>query len=157
MKKTVALLLGLFVFLSAFTSCGVLGTMSGADGYNLKKINPKVIKANNEFAFDLFKTLNDEDSDQSIFISPLSISTALSMTYNGAETTTKQVMSRVLGFNDTDREAVNQSYYNLLNYLQQMDKTVELNIANSIWIREGQEIKEEFLENNKNNFNARID
>ncbi|MDD2497361.1 MAG: serpin family protein [Desulfitobacteriaceae bacterium] len=157
MKKIVAILLGVLVFLSTFTSCSVPATMSSQDNYDLKEINPKVIKANNEFAFDLFKTLNDEDPDQSIFISPLSISTALTMTYNGAETTTKQVMSQVLGFNSTDREVINESYNNLLKYLQQMDKTVELNIANSIWIREGQEIKEEFLENNKNNFNARID
>jgi serine protease inhibitor len=65
-------------------------------------------------------------------------------------------MGKTLGFQDIDRKAVNKGYSYLHNYLQNVDEKLELNVANSIWVREGQKINENFLSNNKNNFNAQI-
>ena len=41
----------------------------------------KVVKGNNEFAFDLYGQLRQKDGN--LFFSPSSISTALAMTFNG--------------------------------------------------------------------------
>lgn len=152
MKRIIGILLSVMLLASTLTAC------SGSIGvYDISKINDSVISANSEFAFDIFKKLNGEDSDTSIFISPLSISAALTMTYNGAESTTKEAMAKALRFNNIDRNTVNQGFRNLLGYLENVDKKVELNIANSIWIREGQKINEPFISNNRSNFNAEVD
>jgi len=42
----------------------------------------------------------------------------------------------------------------LLRYLRQFDDKVELNISNSLWVREGEDIKENFLAANKDIFDA---
>ena len=60
-----------------------------------------VVKGNTEFAFNIFREINKEetekgDSIKSIFISPLSISMALSMAYNGAAGETKEAMEKAL-------------------------------------------------------------
>jgi serine protease inhibitor len=53
----------------------------------------KLIEADNEFGFDLFKgVFADNNTPENFMISPLSVSLALSMAYNGAETETKAQM-----------------------------------------------------------------
>lgn len=52
---------------------------------------------------------------------------------------------------DTD---INESYKNLLRHLRQIDAEIALDISNSIWIREGESIEEEFLTTNRNVFDA---
>lgn len=157
MKRTIAILLCAALSLLTFASCGILGTQDTKNkGYAMEKVNSNITEANTEFAFNIFRALHGEDAKQSIFISPLSISTALTMAYNGAETTTKEAMHQSLGYTGMERERVNESYKNLLAYLQGVDKKVELNIANSIWIRDGESIEEGFIETNKSNFNAQV-
>ena len=56
-----------------------------------------VVGGNNDFAFDLYRTLAD-DTDGNIFFSPYSISTALAMTYAGARGNTEVEMAKVLHF-----------------------------------------------------------
>lgn len=156
MKRITGILLSVVLLSLTFTGCSQGAGTKGKE-YDIAKISSSVVEGNSGFAFDIFKKLNGEDWDKSIFISPLSISTALTMTYNGAESTTKEAMGNVLGFKDIDRDRVNESYKNLLNYIENVDKKVELNVANSIWIREGQNIKEDFISRNKDNFNTQID
>ncbi|MDF2674650.1 MAG: putative secreted protein [Clostridiales bacterium] len=155
MKKIIGILLSVTLFSLTFTACGT-DTGTKPKGYNTDKIKTRIVDGNSGFAFNIFKELNGEDSDKSIFISPISISTALTMTYNGANSTTRLAMEKALGFKDIDNTTVNQSFNNLLKYLDNIDKKVELNIANSIWIRDGENIREDFLSNNRNNFNAEI-
>lgn len=114
-------------------------------------------KANQQFAFDIFRQLNKEDGDENIFISPLSISTALSMAYQGAGSTTKEAMAKALGYGGIDTEELNKSYRKLLGHLKKTDKKVELNISNSIWIRDDEPVNDAFLKTNKKIFNAKAE
>lgn len=125
--------------------------------YDLEKIDAKVVDGNLKFAFDIFQKLSEEDSEESIFISPLSISQALTMTYNGAEGRTREEMENALGFSGISRDVVNESYMNLNNYLARIDDKIMLNIGNSIWIREGEEINEEFIKTNEDTFSAEVE
>lgn len=43
--------------------------------------NADLILANRKFSWEIFKKINDEDSNKDIFISPLSISTMLTMAF----------------------------------------------------------------------------
>lgn len=125
--------------------------------YDLEKINSSVVNGSQKFAFDIFKKLNEEDMDESIFISPFSISQALTMTYNGAERSTKEGMEKTLGLSGLDRILVNESYRNLSSFLVQIDEKIDLNIGNSIWIRDGLEIKDDFIQTNEENFDAEVE
>lgn len=51
--------------------------------------------ANTRFAVDLFRTLKDNNPSGNIFISPISISSALAMVFLGARGTTAAQMSKV--------------------------------------------------------------
>ena len=52
--------------------------------------------ANTQFGFKLLDELRKQSEDKDIFISPLSISLALAMAYNGAEGETKGAMAETL-------------------------------------------------------------
>ncbi|HPT78658.1 MAG TPA: serpin family protein [Candidatus Atribacteria bacterium] len=150
MYRALALILGMVVLISVLAGCSVAG---GAD---LDKVSGLVVDANTRFGFDIFKELNKEDADSSVFMSPFSISTALTMTYNGAASTTLDGMGRALGFDALDRSVVNESYKELLRHLEKVDSKTTLNIANSIWIRDGYPIKQGFLDLNKDTFDVLV-
>jgi serine protease inhibitor len=68
-----------------------------------------LILANNSFAVDYYNKLDSSEnqSGKNIFFSPFSISTALAMTYEGAEGITAEEMRNVFYFpkNDEERRA----------------------------------------------------
>lgn len=157
MKKPLALLFCLLMVVGLLAGCTGAASFAGLNAdYELDKISPETVVGNSRFAFYIFKQLNSEDGEQSIFISPLSISTALTMTYAGAETTTKEAMAKTLGYTGLDDEILNESYQNLIRYLRQVDKKIELHMGNSLWVREGEDIKEDFLATNKEIFDASV-
>lgn len=92
-----------------------------------------VVNAENNFGFKLLKDLNDEAPADNIFISPFSVSMAMSMTLNGANGETENAIKSGLEMNDLDMDQINQGYKGLLDRLPTLDEAVALNIANSIW------------------------
>ena len=156
MKKSV--LLGITIILVfALIGCSMLPTGDAAHEYDPDKVSEQFIEGNNRFAWDILRELNHEDKGENVFISPISISTALSMTYQGAQGNTKDEMGKVLGYGDMDDETLRESYREFLKYLVAMDPEIDLNIANSIWYREGEAIEEEFLEVNREVFDALVE
>ena len=97
MSKIISIIICLSIIVGTVTGCTSLdNTDISVDNqkYDIEKISDKFVKGNTEFAFDIFKQLNKEDEHKSVFISPLSISIALSMTYQGAKGTTKDGMAK---------------------------------------------------------------
>ena len=115
-----------------------------------------VASANTRFGFKLLQDLRERDSGANIFISPLSISIALTMTYNGAVGETERAMAEVLEIGGLDRDTVNHSNAALRNSLEDPDPKVEISIANSIWSRQGVEFNPDFLERNRVFFGAEV-
>lgn len=99
------------------------------------------------FAFQLYQALQEENIDDNTFISPLSISLALAMTYNGASGQTKAEMAQALELVGVTTETLNHANLALQDSLENADPQVELAIANSLWIREGFPVKPEFYQN----------
>jgi serpin B len=97
-------------------------------------VDGRLVDANTEFAFKIFKELMVEDPGKNIFISPLSISTALLMAYNGAGGSTMANMARTLDVGYGDLGDVNEGYLDLLESLEGADRKVSLSICNSIWM-----------------------
>ncbi len=111
-------------------------------------VDTTLVSANTRFAYDLFRELVAEDANENVFVSPLSISVALAMAYNGAEGTTKDAMAKTLSFGNMTLEEINQEYSNLMESLKDVDQAVKLLIGNSVWIKKEFEpiVKSSFLE-----------
>jgi len=149
------------VILVAIISISLIGCekFSNKDNEQIsaKEVDKEVVEGNNKFAFNVFKEISKDESNKNVFISPLSISMALTMTYNGARENTKAEMNKVLGYEGMDDDKINNDYKILHSYLENLDKNIKVNISNSIWIREGEDINKEFININKDIFGAKVD
>lgn len=122
---------------------------------NLK--SSEIIEADNQFGTELFNLIIDEETEApNLMISPLSVSLALAMAYNGAEGETKKQMEEVLHKNGITADEINQSYKSLVNALESHDPKVELSIANSIFYNKGYSFKQEFMQTNQSYYDAEI-
>ena len=115
-----------------------------------------VASANTRFGFNLLQDLREREPGANIFISPLSISIALTMTYNGAVGETERAMAEVLEIDALDLSTINNSNRALRDSLQNPDPKVQISIANSIWSRQEVDFNPEFLERNRVFFGAEI-
>jgi len=102
----------------------------------------EVVRANNEFSFNLYSQLNKEVPGN-IFYSPYSISTALAMTFEGAKGQTAEEMYKVLRFTPcvckkapcecdapNTRRPATASIYNSINKNQD---SYQLSTGNALW------------------------
>lgn len=110
----------------------------------------------NRFGFDLYSILAAGSRGENIFISPLSISLALTMTYNGAAGSTAAEMAEVLGVDGMELEEINVSNGRLMTELGGEIEDVRLDIANSLWARDGLTFKQPFLERSSSYYDAEV-
>lgn len=135
MKKFAHSSIALFTLFMLLTRCTEekVGMDNSPNLRTLSAEEQELVQTSNTFTFDLFKTVNEAEGDQNVFISPLSVDIALHMTVNGATGETKEVMKQTLGVEHLTDEEVNTAARDLTNLLLQMDKKVALSTANSIW------------------------
>jgi serpin B len=106
----------------------------------------KIVPANNNFGFRLFDQLLQQDLGQNVFMSPLSVSLALAMTYNGAAGHTQTAMAKTLGLENLTLAEVNQANLALRNVLlHQSNPDMSLLIANSLWLNQDFHLEPTFL------------
>ena len=122
----------------------------------LTKKSAEIIEADHAFGFELFREIYRVSEEENIMISPMSISYALGMTYNGAAGTTLDAFNDVLHFGGLTNQEVNESYKDLMDQLLNLSDEVEFALANSIWFKEGYPVLEEFIKTNEDYFNAAI-
>jgi serpin B len=156
LKKIVVVLMVVSMTVGLFAGCTDKG---GESVFNMpvikaETIGSEVVKANSQFAFDIFKAVSATSKGKNFFLSPASISTALAMTWNGAEGETRKSMAEVLGFDD--RNVINNGFAYLVNMLNRNEASVKISLANSIWIREGFPVLDEFKNVNSDFFAAAI-
>jgi serpin B len=117
----------------------------------------QLISADNDFGLELFQQIRDESTEENIMISPLSISVAFAMAYNGADGNTKTEMEKAMKLNGLTPEQINNSYKMLINALQSLDKDVVFELANAIYYANEFQVKTDFLNINKNIYNAEVE
>lgn len=104
-------------------------------------------KANNEFAFDLFAELRaGKSSGDNMLASPLSISTALGMTYAGARGETARQIASVLGFDQIPGGGVHDAYGGWITDLNTPREGYELAVANRLFGQQGFAFRQPFLD-----------
>jgi serpin B len=113
------------------------------------------VSADNSFAFDLFKTVNQSENGNNFFISPFSVSQALGMVYNGAAGATKTAMETTLRRNGFSADEINAYYKKLADGLLGADPSTQLKIANSIWTRNNLPVLQSFYDVNTTYYGAK--
>lgn len=128
---SITLLIGLL-----WVKPSTLFCQSGATNYS-------IAETNNKFACDLYQQLSKEKKN--LFFSPLSISSALAMTFVGAKNATEAEMIKALHFS-SDKMAVNKAYFEYAEIIKKLkDKKVEINLANAIWAQGGMRLLPDFV------------
>ncbi|XP_032167042.1 serpin B3 [Mustela erminea] len=119
--------------------------------------------ANTHFAFDLFQQFKTSKKDDNIFYSPLSIVSALAMTYLGAKENTAFEMEMALHFNEVTENTegrtttdhveklgnVHHQFQKLLTELKKPTDANELNIANKLYGEKNYQFLQEYMDNVK--------
>ena len=159
MKKT--LLTATVGILAILISCSsgknnIATAMKGTETTNSTAEYTAVIREiadKGEFWNTLFTLVNIGSEKENVCISPLSAQLALSMTAAGATgETQKQMYDAMLLTGD-----VNKSSKELIGNITAPNEQCEVKIANSIWINEKLDVKESFINTNKEYFDALVE
>jgi len=123
----------------------------------LSKTDMEIVQSSNRFGLELFKRISETDeTNANVFISPWSVSYALAMTLNGADKETETAMQSALKLSGLSRDDINAAFKNLMPYLTELDPGVTFDIANSIWYRPGLPVWDNFMQSNREYFDAEI-
>jgi serpin B len=110
-----------------------------------------VVEGNNTFAIELYRRLGYETGN--LFFSPESISTALAMTYAGARADTAAEMARTLHFTLPPGQ-LHPAMGALLRDRNAAHDGYQLKEADALWVQKGYSLLPEFLQLNKDNYEA---
>ena len=125
----------------------------GPKSITLTTEQKQLVTSNNDFAFNLFRTARNEES---LILSPLSITYALGMLNNGAAGETLKQINTVLGFGDAGADAINDFCLKMLTEASGLDEQTKVMIANTIYFNKakGYELKEDFVKKAKQYYDA---
>ncbi len=143
-----------------------------------------IANADNRFGFRLFDQILRADANVNGCISPVSIALALQMTYNGAQGPTQTGMAQALGLEQWSLDELNQSNRGLLAGFAAASQPPavnsatppvvpspsapaqagsgspaplpQLDVANSLWLRNREEIRPDFLQRAQQFYRAQI-
>ncbi|MDD4630951.1 MAG: serpin family protein [Proteiniphilum sp.] len=125
----------------------------------LRSAEEEMMRADQQFAFDFFANLFDEEAfteDKNFMVSPLSLSMALAMTMNGAAGETDRVMKKTLQMDDYSKTEINSYYKKLKEALLKTDPTTKLSIANAIFANRQVAVHPDFIKTNQLYYDATV-
>lgn len=140
---------GLFLLAISIAAISTLpaGSWSGPDDSAGGDSLRGVVEGGNRFAFELYGRLSRNEGN--LFFSPMSIDTALAMTYPGAAGSTATQISRTLGLPSSVEESTAgfSALLEQLNHPRSFDghPAYDLIVANALWGQEGYPFKPEYI------------
>jgi len=166
-KPTFGRLAGAALAIAGLAGCGASGTSSQPAARNLPAavadavnrnaaVSGGTVTANNRFAFDTLAQLRrSAAASDNVFVSPTSLALALEIAYNGAKGDTQAGMAKALSLQSPSADTLNSDNAALQASLVNPDPAVTLNIANSLWVRNGA-VKPEFTAIDQNFYGSEI-
>ena len=152
----IALVASAVIFQSCSRNMNPLESTETLSQITLSPTEAQAVQATNNFSFTLFKNIVRQKPDSNVFISPFSVSMALSMALNGANGQTFDAMRATLGFEGLSQDSINQIFDDLYRQLQHLDSKVIFNIANSIWYDRRFNPSPNFIDVTKRYFHAEV-
>ena len=108
-------------------------------------VSPQAVAAaNTGFGLRLLQETCKDNAAGNVFLSPFSVSQALTMALNGAGGATQADMARTLGLNGLSTADVNAANGALLSQLTKPEDGVELSVANALWAAKGVQFPPDF-------------
>jgi serpin B len=147
-------ILSILLFLGILFSCE--NNQSTKEPFSSIEKNKDFIEANNKFAFDLFKKVYNEEIKENLMISPVSLSLAMGMTYNGAEKETKIAFENTLNYTEFIPAEINNLNKEIIYNLSDNASGTIFEVANSIWTEKAFPVKDKFINTNKAFYNAEV-
>ncbi|MCG2587402.1 serpin family protein [Rhodohalobacter sulfatireducens] len=133
------------------------GEIHGELPRELTASEKQLVEADQSFSYDIFRqTVSYDNEEENLFISPLSISTALAMTLNGAEGETLEQMKEALHLNGMDTGEINEAFQSLIELLVSLDPKVTMKIANSVWHEQSLVVEDDFLQRLEDFYDAEV-
>lgn len=155
--KNIFLIASLLISLLLINSCKSAPTGPTKNEVRaLTQTEAQLVSSADKFGLKLFKKVNELEQNKNLFISPLSVSLALGMTLNGANTSTYDSMRNTLELPNISQENINEAYKSLIELLTGIDPKVNFKIANSIFYRNTYTFEKDFIEVNKKYFDALV-
>jgi serpin B len=155
MMRMKILVTSLMIAALALAGC-TANTFSGNKVVASTRVEPKLVDANTDFAFRLYRELLQAEGENKFF-SPASVAFALSMTYNGAAGETREGMAQALGIEALTLEELNRANADLRTILQNPEEKVKTNIANSLWADNNALLVEDFVQRNSEFYEATVE
>jgi len=125
--------------------------------YAITDINQQVVEASNQLGLRLYGELSQKQQEKNVFLSPISISTALALVLGGADGLTAEEMKQALGLDAVTLEQTGHGYHLLLDLLSHPeDDGIKLNVANSLWMRKGKSFHNDFVKRSQEDYGAEV-
>ncbi|MGH1521765.1 MAG: serpin family protein [Nitrosopumilus sp.] len=109
-----------------------------------------------DFIFAFYSEISKQNEQANIFFSPLSISTAFSIAYEGAKGNTASQIQQVFDFESDDRKR-QEKISDLLSRLNHEDDWHSLQVANALWIKDGYNVKQYYIDTAKIHYSSTVD
>lgn len=136
---------------------GGLTTLSAPSDAELSSLRAgSLTEAQTRFGLKMFQDIYGQQPRANHFMSPLSLSIALSMLYNGASAETQAEMSKAMQLEGLSLSELNQGSLTLRKRLANPGAGVEILIANALWGKHGITFKPDFLKDNLSFYNAQL-
>ncbi|WP_406660200.1 serpin family protein [Methanolobus sp. ZRKC3] len=115
--------------------------------------NYDISTANNAFAFDMYAKLKNDG--ENFFFSPYSISTAVSICYDGAEGSTKEQISNVFYY-PLSKSILGESSKEMIDTINSENDEYDLQAANALWVQNSYQLNEQYIFNAENYYRGMI-
>lgn len=156
MKKSLLLISIMSIFVACENNDGETTSNERRD-ITLTSEEQVVSEKCTDLAFNFFNQINLSETERpNWMISPLSLSYALSMLANGADNNTLNEIKAVLDFSNSTMDDVNNYNKRLTEALVKLDNQTQIGIANSIWLDNEFPVLSEFVDINKEMFDAEV-
>ena len=154
----------LLIFIFAVVAIGV-GVFSISITSSIDDISNPESDANSTFSEDLsfdkgfvfgfYSKVAEQNQESNLFFSPLGISMAFSLAYEGAEGETARQMQQVFDFEKDDKKR-GEMVAELLERLDGKD-LYKLQVANALWVKDDYKIKQAYLDTATTYYNSTVD
>lgn len=175
MKKVLIGFMSVILTIS-MTGCGLEGGSSakglveGSEEFNegsdlapitdMAQLKEDSVTAFNGLGLSLIKEMANDNPEKNLLLSPVSLAFALGMLQNGAAGETKDGILTVMG---EDSQGMNDRYRTLMVYLNGLEGEegarlpgIVMKVANSLWIREPLEPKQDFVDTLSQSYDAQV-
>jgi len=110
--------------------------------YSIANDSSPTVDASNQFAFELYNQY--KDTNDNVFFSPYSISSALQMTYEGARGQTAEEMKSVFHFPKENQIRIG-SFAKLYEQINPQNASYQLSTANALWAQKDYSFDQNYL------------